>query len=70
MYVNDETFNVAVGVAAFTVTFFLDPSKLVDQAACTHNQVYNLTDDLAFSMAATDDVLSVDGLDGYRGSTS
>ena len=56
--------------AAFTITFSLDPSELVDQAAYTHNQVYNLTGDLTFGVAAINDALSADGLDGYRGSTS
>lgn len=56
--------------ATFTITFTLDPSELVDQAAYIHNQVYNLTGDLTFGVAAINDTLSADGLDGYRGSTS
>ena len=70
VYANGETFDAAVDAAAFTITFSLDPSELVDQAAYTHNQVYNLTGDLTFGVAAINDALSADGLDGYRGSTS
>ncbi|MFR9223589.1 MAG: hypothetical protein ACLVKN_17955 [Flavonifractor plautii] len=49
--------------AAFTITFLT--SELVDQAAYTHNQVYNLTGDLTFGVVAINDALSADGLD-YR----
>lgn len=33
VYANGETFDAAVDAAAFTITFSLDPSELVDQAA-------------------------------------
>lgn len=70
VYTNGETFDAVADAATFTITFTLDPSELVDQAAYIHNQVYNLTGDLTFGVAAINDTLSADGLDGYRGSTS
>lgn len=70
VYTNGETFDAVADAVTFTITFTLDPSELVDQAAYIHNQVYNLTGDLTFGVAAINDTLSADGLDGYRGSTS
>ena len=70
VYTNGETFVAVADAVTFTITFTLDPSELVDQAAYIHNQVYNLTGDLTFGVAAINDTLSADGLDGYRGSTS
>ena len=71
VYANGETFDAVADAAAFTITFSLDPSELVDQTAYTHNQVYNLTGDLTFGVAAINDALTAEGLEtAYRGSTS
>ena len=70
VYVGGETADAVEGAASLNITFSLDPSELVDDAAYIHNQVYNLTGDLTFGVAAINDALSADGLDGYRGSTS
>lgn len=70
VYVGGETFDAVDNAATLAITFSLDPSELVDDAAYIHNQVYNLTGDLTFGVAGINDTLSADGLDGYRGSTA
>ena len=65
-----ETADAVDGAATLSITFSLDPSELVDDAAYIHNQVYNLTGDLTFGVAAIQEALSAEGVDGYRGSTA
>ena len=70
VYVGGETADAVDGAATLSITFSLDPSELVDDAAYIHNQVYNLTGDLTFGVAAIQEALSAEGVDGYRGSTA
>ena len=71
VYAGGSTYDAVENAATFAITFSLDPSELVDEAAYIHNQVYNLTGDLTFGVAAINDALTAEGLDaGYRGSTA
>ena len=71
VYVGGETADAVEGAASLNITFSLDPSELVDDAAYIHNQVYNLTGDLTFGVTGILDALSAEGVDGgYRGSTA
>lgn len=67
VYAGGKTTDAVADSISFNIKLELDPSELVDGPAYIHNQVYNLTGNITYGIAAVKDQLTADDVETFKG---